>query len=164
MKQQKPIFKTSIISLIICIIISLIYVQKGDTERNAFENIKGIIVSINNTNELYIGKDTSKFRYVQIDNYPQPFQIFIGKSTGDFKPKFEQIDLLNIGDSISIYFEETFKTKNAAVNNLVYFIDRKSEVIFIKGNAIKGFIYGLMIFCFIFICVLVFLKKRGKIF
>ena len=163
MKQKTPIFKKSILSLAFCIVITLIYVQKGDKDRNAFQKISGTVISIDNTNERYAGKDIAKFRYIQIDIFLLPFQIFIGKSTGDFKPKYEQIDNLKAGDSVTIYFEETNKTKNDAVNNLAYFIDRGNEVVFIKGNSIKVLLYGLIIFCGLLMVLLIILKKRGKI-
>ncbi len=88
MKQKKAIFKQSIIALTACIIISLFYAQKGDKEKNYFQSISGILVGLQNTHERFSGKDTAKYRYLEIDNYPQPFQVFIGKETGDFKPKF----------------------------------------------------------------------------
>lgn len=163
MKQKEPILKKSIIALAICIIITLIYTQKGDKEKSSFQSVSGTLTSIENIHERYSGKDTSKYRYIQIDNYPQPFQIFIGKSAGDFKPKFEQIDHLKVGDSLTIYFEETYKTQHEAVNNLTYFIDKGHEVIFIKGNSMKNFLYGLVIFCGLGITALVILKKKGKI-
>jgi hypothetical protein len=163
MKQKPPIFKKSLVTLSICIIFCLIYAQKGDKDKNAFQNISGIINSIENTHERYSGKDTSRFRYVEIDNYPKPFQIFIGKSAGDFKPKFENIDNLKPGDSLTIYFEENNNTKNAPVNNLTYFIDRGSETIFIKGNSIRSLIYGMAIFCTLFIILLIILKAKVKI-
>ena len=36
-------------------------VQKGDKERSSFQNVSGVILSINNTNERDAGKNTSKF-------------------------------------------------------------------------------------------------------
>lgn len=163
MQTKQPIFKKSLSTLVICIIISLVFVQKGYKDRSSFQSISGSIISIENTNERYSGKDTSKFRYVKIDKYPQPFQIFIGKSTGDFKPEFEDIGLLSVGEVITIYFEETNKTRNNVVNNLAYYIDRGSEVIFVKGHSIANLIYGFATFCSIFIIVLIILKKKGKI-
>ena len=163
-KQRAPIFIKSIGTLAVCIVLSLVYVQKGDKQRSAFQKISGNIISIDNSDERYAGKDTSKFRYISIDNFPKPFEIFIGKSTGDFKPTFEQVDNLKVGDSLTVYFDESNKSKNDPVNRLAYFIDRGSEVIFIHGNSIKSLIYGLIIFCALFMIVLVILKKKGKIF
>lgn len=163
-KQRAPIFIKSIGTLVLCIVLSFIYLQKGDKQRSAFQKVSGHIISIDNIDERYAGKDTSKFRYILIDNYQKPFEIFIGKSIGDFKPTFEQVDNLKVGDSLTVHFDETNKSKNAPVNRLTYFIDRGSEVIFIKGNSIKSLIYGLIIFCALFMIVLVILKIKGKIF
>lgn len=163
MKPKAVVFNKSIVALVFCIIISLIYVQKGDKERSAFQSVSGVLLSLQNIHERYSGKDTSKYRYIEIDRYPQPFQIFIGKSAGDFKPTYEQIGNLKPGDSLTIYFDESNRTRNEAVNNLAYFIDRGSETIFIKGNSIKTLIYGLIVFCIGFIILLIFLKLKGMI-
>jgi hypothetical protein len=163
MEQKKPIFKAGVSALGVCIIMCIFYAQKGDLEKNSFQNISGILNSVQNTHELYPRKDTTKYRYLEIDNYPQSFQVFIGKSTSDFKPAFERIDKLKNGDSITIYFEENNKTKMTLVNNSAYFIDRKNEPIFIKGNSIGIWIYGIAILCAAFILFLLLLKAKGKI-
>lgn len=163
MEQKKITFIPNFILLSIGIIVTLVFIQKGDKDRSAFQKISGKIVSIENSFERYPGKDTSKFRYILINNYPIPFEIFVGKSKYDFKPNVEQISLLKVGDSLTIYFDEKYTTKNEPVNNLAYFIDRKSEVIFVKGNAGKIFFLGFIIFCGILLVVITFLKKKGKI-
>lgn len=163
MKQKAVIFKKSVLALVFCSVLCLIYVQKGDKDRSYFQSVSGILRSLQNTHERHAGFDTSRYRYIQIDNYPQPFQIFIGNNATDFKPTYQNIDKLKPGDSLTIYFEENYRTRSEAVNNLAYFIDRGSETIFIKGNSIKSLIYGLVIFCAVFIVFLIFLKVKGKI-
>ena len=163
MKEQPPVFKNAVITLTICIIACLLYAQKGDKKKTAFQQVSGEVLSITNIHEEYPGKDTAKFRYIQVDNYPQPFQVFIGKSSGDFKPTFENIGSLQQGDSLTVYFDETTKTTGAPVNNLAYFMDRGPEVIFIKGNAIKIVVYGVVIFSILVILLLALLKWRNKI-
>ncbi len=164
MNSNTPIYKTSVISLLVSIFACVIFLKKGDATKDSFQKIEGKIISLVSKNENYFGKDSSKFRYLQIDNYEKPFQLFIGKSSGDFKPKLEYIDRLQTGDSITIFFEETFKTQKAPVNNLVKFIDRGPDAIFIEGNSKKNLLYGLIGFCIILIPILFMLKKKGEIF
>ena len=163
MTEKKEIFKSSVIILLGCIVFSLFYLHKLDQPKSAFKKIDGEIISITKTIENYPGLDSSKFRYIKLDSYEKPFQVFIGKSGGDFEPTLENINSLNIGDSVSVYFEESSKTRNAAVNNLARFIDKGNVPVFIKGDSIKKLIYGLIVFCILLIPGLAYLKYKGKI-
>ena len=163
MKSKKSIFKKSISALLLSIVICLFFLQRADKAKNLFSKINGVIISLDKINDNYPGKDSSKFRYLQTDNYPKPFELFIGKDAGDFKPKFENIDNLKLGDSITVYFDESYKTQNKPVNNLVYFIDKGLEPFFIEGNSKKNLIYGIIGFCAIFVLVLLILKKKAII-
>ena len=163
MKEKQPIFKKSISGLLFAIALSVFFVQRGDKSKASFDNVTGTIISFEKTNENYPRRDSSKFRYLRVESYPKPFEIFVGKDAGDFKPKFENVDNLQIGDIITVYYAEDGKTQKAAVNNLVYFIDKGKEVVFIEGNSKKNVIYGLIGFCLITILILVILKWKGKI-
>ena len=163
MKSKTPVFKKSIVALLFAIVTCFFFLQRADKAKTSFSKSNGVIISLNKVNDNYPGKDSLKFRYLQIDNYPKPFELFIGKNAGDFKPKFENIDNLKLGDSITVYFDESYKTQNKPVNNLVYFIDKGQESFFIEGNSKKNLIYGIIVFCLIFILVLLILKKKGRI-
>ena len=89
--------------------------------------------------------------------------FFIGKDWGDFKPKFEKVDDLKIGDSVTIYFDENFKTESDTINRLAYFIDRGQEPIFVKGSWEKNFAYFIFGSVLIILFVLVVAKRKSKI-
>jgi hypothetical protein len=113
------------------------------------QNIRGEVTSV----ETLPGEQASKFRYLKIDNFPETFRLFVGKSAGDFKPEFEKIDSLKKEDVVTIYFS----------GNETYFIDRGEEAIFIKGSFQKYLSIGIIICCTILILLLVILKSKGKI-
>ena len=163
MKSKKIIFKSAVTTLVLCIFLGLFVAERASKDKTSFNKSTGVLIGIDNFNENFAGKDTSKFRYLQISSYSKPFQIFIGKSKGDFKPTLEKINNLKIGDSIVVYFDEDNKTQNSPVNNLAYFIDKGKEAVFIKGNFEKYLGYGIAIFCGVFILLLIFLKMKQKI-
>jgi hypothetical protein len=163
MTEPRPIFKAMVIGLVACIVGILFYLQKGQKEKTGFEKISGTIISIENTYEPYEGLDSSKYRYIQIDNYPKPFQIFVSREKGDFRPEFENINALHTGDYISVYFDETNKTNMSNINNLAYYIEKGNELVFKQGNSKKNLLYGLLIFCVVSIGGLFILKKKQKI-
>jgi hypothetical protein len=163
MSTDNPIFGKSMAAMIISIVFLIVYLLNAGKSKTAFTRVDGIIESIMSTNEHYPGKDSSRFRYIQIDNYPKPFEVFIGKAASDFKAELEHIEYLQPGDLVTIYFEETAKTEAAAVNNLARFIDRGEEPIFREGNSKRSLIYGLIGFCTVFSLVLLLLRRMGKI-
>ncbi len=120
-------------------------------------------MSFDSSNKSFQNKESSKFRYLRLDNFSKTFQLFIGKGSGDFKPEFEKIDALKIGDSVTIYFDENFKTKEDSINRLTYFIDKGNEAFFIKGGFEKYVAYFIIGIAIIFILTLIILKKKGKI-
>ena len=163
MKEKKSIFKKGISGLLLAIVLGVFFVQRGDKLKASFDKVIGVLTSFEKTNENYPRKDSSKFRYLQVEGYPKPFEIFVGKDAGDFKPKFENIDNLQLGDTIAVYYAEDGKSQNRPINNLVYFVDRGKEVLFIEGNSKKNLLYGLIGFCAIMIVILLILKRKGKI-
>jgi hypothetical protein len=163
MKPAYKVFGRTMTALVILIISLLVYLLSAGKPKTAFTRVDGIITSITNSNEHYPGKDSSLYRYIEIDSYPKPFEIFVGKAAGDFKAELEHIAYLKAGDTVSIYFKETAKTATAAVNNLARFIDRGSEPIFKEGNSKRMLIYALIAFCTLFGLVLLLLKGMGKI-
>jgi len=78
-----------------------------------------------------------KYRYLEIDGYPYPFEIFVGNEPGDFKPKYERIDNLKQGDTVSIFYYETENTKNEGINRFIQFIDKDGQSFFERGNSNK---------------------------
>lgn len=163
MKPAPHIFKKSISALLFSIVACLFYFQQSDKPKNYYSKVTGTLVSVENYNDNYPGNDTLKFRYLLIDNYPKPFELYIGKGAGDFKPKFENIDNLKIGDILTIYFSESYKTQRRPVNNRVFFIDKGQVPFFIEGNSKKNLIYGIIAFCAVFILIIIILKVSGKI-
>jgi hypothetical protein len=163
MTSDTTIFKKSTVALVISIIVCFFYMQRTIQPKNSFERVEGIITEITNTNDNYPGKDSARYRYIQIDNYPKPFELFVGKRASDFKPVIDRLMLLEVSDSVEIYFDETNKTRALAVNNLVFFIYRGQELIFEQGNSKKKLLYGIIAFCVFGIIILVILKQKGKI-
>ena len=37
---------------------------------------------------------------------PLVFDVFVGQASGDFGPKFEQLDKLKIGEEITVYYDD----------------------------------------------------------
>src|SRR4051812_35897985 len=163
MNTKGHIFVKSTLSLLLVIAAGFYLIFRAEKPKSQLIKGEGIVLSLSKTYASFPGKDTSKFRYLQIDNYPKLIELFIGKSAGDFKPKFEKVDALKPGDAITIYFDENFKTRDDPVNRLVYFIDRGNEAIFIKGSWEKYLGYFLILAAIVIFFILYRAKLKGKI-
>jgi len=161
MKTKKPIFLNSLIGLSFALFLGIFLLFRATKDKSSFEKIRGSIVFFNKENGLHT--NTTKFRYLKLDSYPKTFELFIGKGWGDFKPKFEKVDELKIGDTVTIYYDENFKTKSDPVNRLAYFIDRGQEPIFIKGGWEKYLAYFIFGSVILILLVLIVAKRKSKI-
>jgi hypothetical protein len=158
-KPTYPVFSKSIIAIIGVIILSVILYLRADKEKTAFDNISGRLIYFEHSYEDFPNRNKDKYRYLALDNYPKVFEVFVGKDAGDFKPKFEQIDLLKKGDKITVYFDD----QADHINRLAYFIDRGNQPIFIKGSWEKNAAYFLAGLSIGLLALLLALKRQGKI-
>jgi len=162
-KTKHPIFLKAISSLAFCFVLSGFLLVRANKSKKDFNLVSGVVEYIGKSSPLYPNKNPDKYRFLKIDAYNKPFELFIGKATGDFKPTLEKLSLLLPGDSIDVYYDENFSTRKEPVNRLAYFIDRGKETIFIKGNweqYLAFFLIGLSAVILVWVAIL---KRKGKI-
>lgn len=160
-RSQQPIFKKAIIALTICLFAGIGQIYLAGKSKNKLNRISGNIKIISDRLDSDSNNHQTKARYIYLENNYRIFEVFIGKDWDDFKPEFEMIDSLNIGDKIDIYYEENSKTIDEQVNNLTKYIDKKGKPIFIKG---KFDIVSVVIVIFVIILmILVSILKLKRI-
>lgn len=162
-KAAKPVFTKAVVSLAFCFLLSLFLFSRATKNKADFTATSGVIEYLENNISLYPNKNATTFRYLKVEGYAKPFELFVGRDAGDFKPEYEQVDQLKPGDTITVYYDENLYTQKDPVNRLAYFIDRNSETIFVKGSWEKYLAYFLAavsLFAFLWILQL---KQRGKI-
>ncbi|WP_138992788.1 hypothetical protein [Larkinella sp. C7] len=151
------------LSAFFILLLGSILLLRGEKDKNEFHSISGKIIYQGKQFEQHPNRDLGKYRYIQVKEYPYPFEIFIGKDAGDFKPKFERIDELKVGEVITVYYDETQNTKDERLNRLVQYIDRKTEPYYARGTWDKT-LGKFIIVCGLLIATAVFfLKKAGKL-
>ena len=163
MKDEKRFYNNKYFKIIVgCIITAYVFfpISKNKTNLNM---VNGIVLSLKNTLLHYEGKDSSNYRFLEITNYEKPFEIFLGKYSWDFKPDLQKVDQLKIGDSVKIWYDESFATSGSQFNNLTYFIERDGEGIYVRGKSSALKVYGLLIFTIFFSLTVIYLCIRfGK--
>jgi len=143
--------------------IMIVYIQRESKEKYEYEKITGQKTYLDKQLGDLPVRHFGKYRFLEIDSYEYPFEIFIGNESADFKPKFEQIDKLKFGDTVTVYFYQTDDVIKKGINRFIQFIDKENISYFERGNSSKTL--GVVI---IFICVLlliggIVLWKKQKI-
>ncbi|WP_162127079.1 hypothetical protein [Flavobacterium phycosphaerae] len=160
--SRKPIFIKGSIANIVIIAFGIHIYANSLKSKSEFETVKGKIDYIGDSFENLNPRDT---RYIHIEGYPLVFQVFIGKETGDFSPKFEQLDKLKIGDEIIAYHSDITplqKNRDTRLDKNLEFIDKDNKPYFVKGNKNKiGGIFFISVGLFLTIGLIV-LKKLKK--
>ncbi len=158
MIERKKFYKNRYLKIIVCTLAIGYVFFPGSKNKANLRRVNGI--SLKNSNKSYEGKDSFNYRFLEITNYKKPFEIFLGKESGDFKPDFQNVDVIKVGDSISIYYDESLHTRSSFVNNLTYFIDRNEEAIYVKGKSAAIKVYGLLIFTILMSAIIIYLSMR----
>lgn len=127
------------------------------------DHVQGKITYLDVTYQDYPNRDKGKYRYIQLNNYSRTFELFVGKDAGDFKPKMERVDSLQLGDIVTVYFDDRLNDQGDPINRLVYFIDKENKPFFVKGSWEKGLAWFLVGLSLTGIAILVILKRKGKI-
>ena len=162
-KHKLPVFDLAMGGLGFCLLLSVLIFTRAAKTKTDFESIKGPVEYITNAFPFYPNKNPDKYRYLKVKGYAKPFELFIGKEGGDFKPEFEKIDVLKPGDTVVVFFDDSRYAPEGPVNRLAYFIDRKDETIFVKGGWEKLFACFLAGLCLVLAVWVLRLKKKGKI-
>ena len=115
----------------------IVYIQMNSKEKIEYEKTTGQIIYLDKQLGQLPVRDLGKYRYLEVDGYEYPFEIFVGNESGDFKPKFEKIDNLNLGDTITVFYYQTEDVQNEGINRFIQFIDKKDDSYFERGNSSK---------------------------
>lgn len=104
-------------------------------------------------------RDKGEFRYLKVDSYPYPFEIYKSNS----KPTQKKLDELKVGDLVDIYFYETGNTFEVGLNRYTQFLDSNGESYFIRNSFQKNTGYVLLGLCGLLLLVALVLWKLKKL-
>ena len=159
-----PMNLRGIIAVSITLTVAMIvYIQLNSKDKFEYEKITGQITYLDNQRGNLPVRHFGKYRYLQIDNYQYPFEIFVGSETGDIRPKFEQIDKLILGDTVTVYFYQTDNTIKEGINRFIQFIDKKNISYFERRNSSKKIGGVIISLCVLLLIGGIVLWKMQKI-
>jgi len=162
--QSKPTIQKLLGLSILIMVFGIVLYSKSVKEKTEYMVVSGKIDFIKTSFDFHKKRD---HRFIQVEGHDQIFDIFIGNKFGDFSPKFEKIDDLNMGDEINVYYsdEPPFQKGNDfRLNKNVEFIDKSNQPYFIRGNKNKfGGIGFIVVGTISTIILAIALKKISKI-
>jgi hypothetical protein len=128
---------------------------------NSVENTSGIIVDKGVRKEQYKRNNYRFTFYFRVNNKDQYFGIFLGSGPNAIKEGDYYNNLIELGDSIKVYYVNNFITKSENITRLIYQLDYKGKTIMEtnqNGRRIAGFIsLGIG---FIFFWLRIWLKRK----
>ena len=101
-------------------ILSVFTIRNNSKEKHEYHKIFGTVEYFDKEFQHFPTRHKGDFRYLIIDNYPYPFEIYEPNS----EPTNRTIDDLKIGDNIEIYYYETDNTHEIGINRFTQFIDK----------------------------------------
>ena len=120
------------------LIMSFYLITRSDKPREEFQYQKGTISYLSKVNPFKRNSEPrSKDVYLILNEHERVFELFTGSDKGDFSPRVNKLEDLDVGDEVEIYFEENNKTKREQVNRLLQYLDKKGDLIYLRSKADK---------------------------
>ena len=164
MATPKPYFLKFLFSGIFLLTLSIYLLRTAYKDKKEFQKITGAVNFISMKYLDLPNRDFAKYRYIKINEYKKPFEIFVGRDPGDFKPALDKIDGVKPGDTLTIYFREGhLETTDPPVNRLAYYIDKGGIPIFIFSPSQLYVAFFLISVSIIIIIISVVGKVKGRI-
>ncbi len=143
--------------------LAIVNIQMNSKGKVEYEKTTGQIIYLDKQLGQLPTRNLGKYRYLEVDGYAYPFEIFVGNESGDFKPKFEQIDNLVLGDTVTVFYYQTGNTKEERINRFIQFIDKGDRSYFERGDSSKTLGVVLVFMCMLLAIGGLILWKMKKI-
>lgn len=123
-------FRGVLFASIITCGLGIIVAMNNSQEKLEYHKTSGTITFYSKQFQTLPIRNRGDFRYIKIDTYQYPFEIYEPNS----KPTEKTIDTLKVGDVIDIYFYETSNTTIEGLNRFAQFIDKDGQSYFIRSS------------------------------
>lgn len=146
----------------IILLIGSFLMYRTTRPKEEYYALKGKITYLENTIGTYKARGN---KYIQIENNPTVFNIFVGKESGDFSPELDKTDELKLNDEITLYYSSTStqqKFRKIPLNNSIEFIEKGNQLYFHEGtkNKIAAYIVLAAGVLFLIIILIVIIRKK----
>ncbi len=141
--------------------LKLLYQQ--DKPKSEHLHVQRRIASIAKTYQDLPSRDASNYRYLILQNFYKPLELFIGHGRFEFAPEVDKVDQLEPGDVIDVCYEDVYKEEEQSVRRGVYTIEKNNVPFYKEGNSRKPLANGIMGIIVVTLIGLLYLKPKGWI-
>ena len=159
--MKNAFYTKAILGAIVIFILTGKILVQGAKEKNELPNVKGEITFIDSSYQDLPNRNFGKYRYILLDNYSKVIEVFIGKGAWDFKPEFERVDELKVGDEISVYYFDN-EINDIQVNRLIQFIDKGNVSYFVRGKSNDYIAYFCIVSAVLVLILVIIFDRKDK--
>jgi len=129
-------------------------------ELNEFNQVTGPITLLSETHPDATGRPDPKDRYVEVGGFEKAFELYLGGDVGDFLPEFEAYSDLKLGDTITVFYNETpaFVNPGGTSDKIIVFtqqINKNGKPHYLRGDMNIYFanffiVFGILLALFLY--------------
>ena len=152
-------FRGVIYTSLFVIGLGIFVIINNSKEKSEYEKVTGRIEFFSKEYQNLPTRDKGDYRYLKIETYPYPFEIYEPNSIKTEK----KLDDLAKGDTIDIYFFETSYTGDDKLNRYVQFIDKDRQPYFVRNHFKEQLGYVIILLGILLVLMAYFFWKKGKL-
>ena len=123
--------------------LSFLLVRENSQAKHEYQTSEGKVVYFDSKYQDLPKRHIGDFRYLIIDSYPYPFEIYEPNS----EPTENTIDEFKVGDLIEVFYFERKNTHVIGLNRFAQFIDKGGKPYFVRNSFQKSLGYALLGMC-----------------
>src|SRR5215210_6945581 len=97
-KKQHAVFINGIYGTVTAFALTMLLYTRSDKDKNSFNKIYGEVVYLEYSFGAHPMRNAGKYKYLKLNSHRKVFELFTGKDFGDFKPNFDKVESLSLGD------------------------------------------------------------------
>ncbi|MDB5123633.1 MAG: hypothetical protein JWP94_1762 [Mucilaginibacter sp.] len=140
---------------LVTVIPVIIFIKSNSKPKSDYIHITGKLIYRDSVMGNLPFRDKGSYRYIKIENYQFPFQIYAEKQGAS-------IDSLNVGDVVTVYFYENRFTKESGINNFLQYLEKDNKIYFKRTDFAKNVGYVIIGLLIVSIAFFYVLYKKGK--
>ena len=128
--------KAIIVVASVIAIVSMYMLSLKAKDKKELKQSTGTIVLIDKQFlNLPARSDIGKYRFISINTYPYVFEIKTGSDA-------QNIDKLNLGDKITVYYNDLGESDRSGINKTLQFIDKNNSQVYKSSSSY--FVFGII--------------------
>lgn len=141
---------------IVGILFVAIFITNSSRQKKDYQHVTGRLIYLDSKFGGLPYRDMGKYRYVQIEGYAYPFEIYADEQG-------PSLDSLKKGDKVTAWFYETDNTREERINRFLQYLEKDKKLYFKRTGFTANLGYVLIALILSALCLFYWFYKKGKI-